>query len=98
GGFYLIREDAVIGEVIQVDQTVHYMRADGVQLGIARVPIVEYYYSVKRNLTIGPDGYVYALFPRPDSIHVVRLNLFEILEPFMPGAVAPLVTISNEKP
>lgn len=98
GSFYLVREDAVIGAVIQVDQTVHYIRANGTQQGVARVPIAEYYYPVKRNLAIGPDGYVYALFPQPDSVHIVRLNLFESIEPFLPEAVTPLVTLSNEKP
>jgi hypothetical protein len=98
GSFYVTRDDVVTEAVIQVDQTVHYISADGLQLGVARVPIAETYYYVMRNLAIGPDGYVYALLPQADSVHIIRLNFFRSIEPLIPSAVTPLVTISNVKP
>ena len=101
GSFYVIREDVVSDDVVSegaVDQTVHYISADGLQLGLARVPIAETYYYVMRNLAIGPDGYVYALLPQPDSVHIIRLNFFRSIEPLVPSAVTPLVIISNVEP
>lgn len=98
GGFYVIREDVVNDQVLKVDQTVHYIDADGVQQGVARVPIAEFYYPIMRSLAVGSDGNVYALLPKPDSVHIIRLNFFTSIEPLIPGAVTPLVTISNMKP
>jgi hypothetical protein len=106
GSFYVICEDVVSDDVVSddvvsegaVDQTVHYISADGLQLGLARVPIAETYYYVMRNLAIGPDGYVYALLPQPDSVHIIRLNFFRSIEPLVPSAVTPLVIISNVEP
>jgi hypothetical protein len=95
GSVYVVREDVVTQQpVITVDQTVHYVSADGLQLGVARVPIAEAYYYVMRNLAVGPDGYVYSLLPRPDAVYVVRLKLFKSIAPLVPNAVAPLVTRS----
>jgi len=99
GSVYVVREDVVAKQpMITVDQTVHYMSADGLQLGVARVPIAEAYYYVMRNLAVGPDGYVYALLPRPDAVHIVRLKLFRSIAPLVPNAVAPLVTRSSARP
>ena len=99
GSVYVVREDVVAQQpVITVDQTVHYVSADGLQLGVARVPIAEAYYYVMRNLAVGPDGYVYSLLPRPDAVYVVRLKLFKSIAPLVPNAVAPLVTRSGTQP
>ena len=98
GSFYLIREDVVTDQVIKVDQTVHYIGADGAQQGVARVPIAENYYPIMRNLAVGPDGNVYGLLPRPDSVKIIRLNFYSSLEPLIPGAVAPLVTVATTNP
>jgi len=72
--------------------------ADGLQLGVARVPIAEAYYYVMRNLAAGPDGYVYSLLPRPDAVYIVRLKLFKSIAPLVPNAVAPFVTRSGARP
>jgi hypothetical protein len=98
GSFYVIRDDVVNDAVIQVDQTVHYISADGVQQGVARVPIVENYYYITRNLAVGPDGNVYSILPQPNSVHIIRLNFYESLEPLIPGAIEPLVTVSMTNP
>jgi hypothetical protein len=95
GSFYIIRDDIVNDQVIQLDQTVHYLAPDGVQLGVARVPLREYYYQVSRKLAVGPDGNVFALLPQPDSIKIIRLNFYKSLEPLIPTAVEPLVTIDR---
>ena len=92
GRFFLIREDMVSDSpVIEVDQTVHFISADGVQLGVARYPLTERLYYVERAITVGPDGAVYALLPRRNSLDVVRLNLYTNLEALVSGAAEPLV-------
>ena len=92
GRFFLIREDMVSDSpVIEVDQTVHFISADGVQLGVARYPLTERLYHVERAITVGPDGVVYALLPRRNSLDVVRLNLYTNLEALVSGAAEPLV-------
>jgi hypothetical protein len=68
GSVYVVREDVVAQQPVK---TVHYVSADGLQLGVARVPIAEAYYYVMRNLAVGPDGYVYSLLPRPDAVYIV---------------------------
>ena len=98
GSFYVIRNDVVNDQVIQVDQTVHYINAGGVQQGVARVPLAEYYYSIMRNLAVGPDGNVYAILPQPDSIHIIRLNFYKSLEPLKLGAVQPYIAVSPSNP
>lgn len=98
GSFFMIREDVVNDQAIQVDQTVHYIDADGTQQGVARVPIAEYYYYIMRNMAVGPDSNVYALFPQPDSIHIIRLNFYKNIEPLTSEAVEPLIMISTTNP
>ena len=99
GSVYVVREDVVAEQpMITVDQTVHYISANGLQLGVARAPIAEAYYYVIRNLAIGPDGYVYSLLPRPSDVHIIRLKLFKSIAPLVPNAVAPLVTRSGTQP
>ena len=98
GSFYVIRDDVVNDRVIQVDQTVHYINAGGVQQGVARVPLAEYYYYIMRNLAVGPDGNVYAILPQPNSINIIRLNFYKNIEPPIQGAVEPLITVSTTNP
>jgi hypothetical protein len=98
GSLFMIRDDVVNDRVIQVDQTVHYINAGGVQQGVARVPLAQYYYSIMRNLAVGLDDNVYAILPQPDSVHIIRLNFYKSLEPLIPEAVEPLITISTTNP
>jgi len=92
GSFFVVRTDVVNDKIIQVDDTVHYISAQGIQLGVARVPVGERYYYVKRNLAVGPDGNVYCLLPEPDSLNILRLKFYSSLEPLVPGAEPPTVT------
>ena len=92
GSFFVVRSDVVNDRIIQVDDTVHFISADGSQLGVARVPVAERYYYVMRNLTVGPDGNVYCLLPRPNSLMLVRLKFYTALTPLLPGAEAPVIT------
>ena len=92
GRVFLIREDMVSDSpVIKVDQTVHFISADGLQLGVARYPLTERLYHVDRAITVGPDGAVYALLPRRNSLDVLSLNLYTHLEPIVSSAAEPLV-------
>jgi len=74
GSFFVVRSDVVNFQVIQVDDTVHYFQPKDCSLGVARVPVDERYYYVMRNLAVGPDGNVYCLLPKPDSLKILRLN------------------------
>ena len=89
GSIYADRDDVVNFSVIQVDQTVHYIGPNGDVKGSARVPLSEFRYPPDRNKAIGPDGEVYVLLPRPDSIDIVRLKFYTQLEPLKPGAEIP---------
>lgn len=92
GSFFVVRSDVVNDKIIQVDDTVHYFSAQGVQLGVARVPVDERYYYVMRNLSVGPDNNVYCLLPKPDSLKILRLKFYSSLEPLFPGVEPPTIT------
>jgi hypothetical protein len=92
---YLVREDVMPGNPIKVDQTIHYIDADGVVQGGARVPLSEYYYPIRRNTAVSPNGDVFALLPRPGSLDVIRLNFSRGLNPLMPGAVIPRISVEQ---
>jgi len=98
GSSYVIRDDVVSDPVIVVDRTVHFMDARGRQLGVAREPIDERLYYVSGDLAVGPDGAVYHLIPRRERLDVVRLNFYEALEPFLPGARPPVIITLREAP
>jgi hypothetical protein len=70
---------------IQVDQTVRYLDGDGEQLGIARAPLAEQLVYVAHSLAVGPDGAVYALVTRLESVDMVRLNFYRQLESLQPN-------------
>lgn len=92
GQYFLVREDLIEDfPAINVDQTVHLMSFDGVQLGAARYPLTERLYHVERGIAMSPDGSIYALLPRRNSLDIIRLNLYSDLEPLIPGAAEPLV-------
>ena len=93
GGFYLIRDDVVNSQVIQVDKTVHFIGSDGIVQGMARVPLSEFYYPVGRGMAIDPKGEVFVMLPRPASIDIIRLNFYTNLEPLIPGAAVPQIAI-----
>lgn len=92
GNFFVMRNDIVSDSVIQVDQTIHYIGADGVIQGVARIPLTEYYYPVMRKAAISQKGDVFVLLPRPDSIDIIRLNFYKRIEPLIPNAEAPIIS------
>jgi hypothetical protein len=75
-----------------------YIDSNGAIQGAARVPLSEYYYPVLINTAVSPNGEVFALLPRPDSLDVNRLNFYQELEPLMPDAVRPQITVSRDTP
>lgn len=97
GTFYVIREDLVSDyPVLQGDITIHFLSAEGDQLGAARYPIAEWVSFVQRQAAIAPDGEVYALLPRPGRVDILRLNFYPDLEPLIPSAVVPYVGRARE--
>jgi len=100
GSFYLIRTDVVSDPVIHVDETVHYIGADRMPHGMARLPIEELYYTdyIHSSIAVSDKGELFVLLPRQDSISVIRLNFYQQLEPFMPSEVAPQITSSASQP
>jgi hypothetical protein len=91
GSYYLQREDLEAWNPITTDVTIHYVNVDGVVKGLARYPIKDWYFSIWRFLTIGPDGNVYALITREQSVDILRLNFYSHLEPLLSGAAQPVV-------
>jgi hypothetical protein len=98
GSFYVIREDVINDQVVQVDQTLHYISAEGNVQGMARVPLSKFYYSVMRSVAVGPNGEVFVLLPQPNSIDILCLNFYTEFEPLIPVAVAPLISIRPNNP
>ena len=97
-GIYLVHDDVVTDPVITVDQTVHYIGEDGNVQGVARVPLSEFYYPIMHNTAINPDGEVFAILPRSDSLDIVRLNFYQELDPLIPGAKKPQITLVSNSP
>jgi hypothetical protein len=95
GSIYLVRDDVMPINPIKVDQTLHYIDENGAVQGVARVPLSEYYYPIMRNTAVSPNGEVFALLPRPDSLEIIRLNFYQELGPLMPGAVIPKITVDQ---
>ncbi len=96
GSFYLVRDDVMPTTTIKVDQTIHYIDENGVVKGVARVPLSEFYYPITRNTAVSPNGEVFALLPRPDSLDIIHLKFYQELEPLIPGAVVPQITIMQK--
>jgi hypothetical protein len=98
GSFYLIRTDVLSDSVIHVDETVHYIGADRIPQGMARLPIEEFYYPdyINSSIAVSDKGDIFVLLPRQDTISVIRLNFYQQLAPFMPGAIAPQITSSTQ--
>ncbi len=86
---YAVVGDMVINGGIRVDQTVHHYGADGILLGMARVPLAEQYVPVPQALAVGPDHQVYVLVTRPDRVDIQRLRFAAQLDPLLPDVVQP---------
>jgi hypothetical protein len=97
GSLYIQREDLVNDKIINVDQTVHFVGSDLATQGVARVPISEYYYPIRRNLAINTKGEVYALLPLRNSLDVIHLNFYKNISPLLSGAIMPQIIISYSK-
>lgn len=96
GSLYLQREDLVArAPAITTDLTIHYISPQGEPLGVARYPLMDWYFHLWRYLTVGPDGNVYALITRENSVDVLRLNFYQYLEPIQTGAAEPVVLNSS---
>lgn len=98
GSFYVVRDDVVTDPQFTVDETVHYIGADGAVQGVARCPLAESYYSINRRMAISPTGEVFAILPHPDLIEIIRLIFYTELEPLIPGAAIPQITINPNSP
>lgn len=100
GSLLLLRGDVISDPVIHADLTVHFVDPGGLNPAMARVPIAELYYTeyITGSIALSEQGEVFALLPREDTLSLIRLNFYPQLEPFMPGAVAPQVTISTSPP
>jgi hypothetical protein len=93
GSFYAVRGDLVADSPVLVgDQTIYFIDATGGPLGAARCPLAEWYFHLMEYLAVGPDGNVYALITRQDSVDVLRLNFYRDLEPLVQGAAEPVIT------
>jgi hypothetical protein len=93
GSFYAVRGDILADSpALLSDQTIHFINAAGEPLGVARYPLSEWYFHLTEYLAVGPDGNVYALITRQNSVDVLRLNFYRQLDPLVPGAAEPAIT------
>lgn len=83
---YVVAEEVVIGETIQVDQTIRHYDATARLLGVARVPLTENYTYVAHAIAVGPDSVAYALVTRADGAEIQRLVFVapDEFEPILP--------------
>lgn len=93
GGFYLVRSDVLGDPIFGVDTSVHYVGTDGTVRGAARVPNSEFYIYPNRIMAISSKGEVFVLLPRLHSVDILRLNFYSQIEPLVPGAAIPQITI-----
>lgn len=84
GSFYVVVDDVTDDTIIQDDQTVRHYAEDGTLLGIARVPLRERATYVPNSLALGPDGAVYMLMTRPDTVEIQRVTFVAELPPLPP--------------
>jgi hypothetical protein len=82
GSFYVVLEEVIISPQIQVDRTVRHYSASGELLGMARVPL-DRYTAIENDLAIGPDGAVYAMVTRPDTVDIIQLSFSNWLKPVL---------------
>ncbi len=87
--FYVVLEELAQNPNLQVDKTIRHYDAQGKLIGMARVPLAEQYTYVAHDLTIGPDGSVYALATYPDHVEVLRLSFVLELDPILSDATIP---------
>ena len=99
GSFTVVREDVVeFLPEITVDQTVHYLGADGSSQAVARVLLAEMYYPILRSVAVSDSGEGFFLLPRSRSLDVVRLNFYRSLNPLPPSSVVPEVIRAPASP
>ena len=98
GSFYVLRDDVVEDVPIVVDQTMHYICADMVSQGMARIPHSEIFYYIMRSIAVSSKGEVFFLLPRSDSLDIVQLNFYKNLEPLPPSSIEPQIFISTNQP
>lgn len=83
GSLFVVVEELVIDTVLRVDKTIRHYSSSGKLLGIARIPIVEQYTYVAHQLSVGPDGNVYALVTYPEHAAVLRLSFTSKIDPIL---------------
>ncbi len=98
GGFYLVRSDVLDDPIFRVDTSVHYVGADGIVKGAARIPNSEFYIYPNRIMAISPKGEVFVLLPQLHSVDILRLNFYSQIEPLVPGAAIPQIIIAHNNP
>lgn len=91
GSLYLQREDLVAWDPITTDITIHFVSPEGEPAGVARYPLMDWYFHLWRFLTVGPDGNAYGLITRERSVDVLRLNFYQHLDPILSDAVEPAI-------
>lgn len=77
GSFYTRMEELGPDNDFRVDQTMRHYAADGTLLGMARFPLDKQYIYVRQSMAVGPDGNLYAMLTRPDSVELVRVRFVD---------------------
>jgi hypothetical protein len=91
GSFFIVVEELFYDGTIHVDQTVHRYDSEGNLLGVARIPLNDFYVPVENGIAVGLDGNIYALVPKQDRVEIQRLTFGPKLKPIYPSE-EPVVT------
>ncbi len=77
GHIYLAVEELLKAPIVTVEKTVRKYDRKGKLLGIARLPIEEYYTCPHTEVRVDEEGDIYHLVPTKDRVKLLKLNLSE---------------------
>lgn len=85
GDVFVLVEELSDTNTIRVDQVVRRYDASGKLTGLARVPLAERQTYVQNGVALGPNGDIFALVTRKDSVDIVRLRIARTLGSILPN-------------
>lgn len=75
GNIYLAVEELLEAPIVTVEKTVRKYDPNGKLLGIARLPIEEYYTCPNTEVRVDEEGNIYHLVPSKDRVKLLKLSL-----------------------
>lgn len=75
GNSYLAVEELLESSIVTVEKTIRKYDSNGKLLGIAKLPIEEYYTCPNTEVRVDEEGNIYHLVPSRDRVKLLKLNL-----------------------